>query len=403
MSLPEVLKRGDEFLAEYPRTNALWQLGSHATCLLAVGISKLVLKTCYNTKLHHFDKLENAIERSVTENRGLMTVMNHMSVVDDPFIWGVFPWRMYKDLDHIRWCLGAHNVCFQSKFLANFFSLGKVLSTERFGGGPFQGSIDASIRLLSPDDTLDLEWTPRWAQDSPSTPNQPQVSSISAMAKDYKPPVKRTKPSWVHVYPEGFVLQLESPFANSMRYFKWGITRMILESTKPPIVVPIFSTGFEKIAPESAAGTKIERYLPRNFGAEVNVTVGDPINDKIIEAYREEWKQLVEKYHDQQNPTDLTTELKVGKEAQNLRSRLASELRAHVAKVRHESRGLPAEDEKFQSPEWWKQYTETEGRSDPSVKFIGKNWAIRRLQKFLEGQEDKAKADSNKNNSDVKK
>ncbi|SCU83961.1 LAFA_0D07074g1_1 [Lachancea sp. 'fantastica'] len=402
MSFPDVLKRGDDFLSQYPRTSPLWQLGSHATCLLTVGISKLILKTCYNVQLSHFDRLETAIDRSVSENRGLMTVMNHMSVVDDPFIWGVFPWRIYRDLDHIRWCLGAHNVCFQRKFLANFFSLGKVLSTRRFGGGPFQGSIDASIRLLSPDDTLDLEWTPSWAQEEKETPQQKQISTVTELAKTYTPPVKRSKPSWVHVYPEGFVLQLESPYANSMRYFKWGITRMILESTKAPIVVPIFSTGFEKIAPESAAGTKIERYLPRNFGAEIKVMVGSPINDEIIEAYRDEWKKLVDKYYDPKNPTDLTEELKVGNEAQSLRSRLASELRAHVAEVRHEGHNLPTEDERFRSPQWWKQYTESEGLSDPTVRFIGKNWAVRRLQKFLNEQTDAESSESD-SKSDVKK
>ncbi|CAI4785033.1 CNT_collapsed_G0059150.mRNA.1.CDS.1 [Saccharomyces cerevisiae] len=83
-----------------------------------------------------------------------------MSMVDDPLVWATLPYKLFTSLDNIRWSLGAHNICFQNKFLANFFSLGQVLSTERFGVGPFQGSIDASIRLLSPDDTLDLEWTP---------------------------------------------------------------------------------------------------------------------------------------------------------------------------------------------------------------------------------------------------
>ncbi|CAI4869282.1 CRB_1a_G0057390.mRNA.1.CDS.1 [Saccharomyces cerevisiae] len=156
-----------------------------------------------------------------------------MSMVDDPLVWATLPYKLFTSLDNIRWSLGAHNICFQNKFLANFFSLGQVLSTERFGVGPFQGSIDASIRLLSPDDTLDLEWTPH-----------SEVSS--SLKKAYSPPIIRSKPSWVHVYPEGFVLQLYPPFENSMRYFKWGITRMILEATKPPIVVPIFATGFEK-------------------------------------------------------------------------------------------------------------------------------------------------------------
>lgn len=394
MSFPDVLHRGDEFLSEYPWTNPLWKTAAHGTCLLAVGVSKFMLNTFYNVKLSGYEKLEKAIERSKNENRGLMTVMNHMSVVDDPFIWGVFPWKMYTDFDQIRWCLGAHNVCFQNAFLSTFFSLGKVLSTVRFGGGPFQGSIDASIRLLSPDDTLDLEWTSH-CEVPPNNNKTNNGSNIlnKLETKDgnvvkYLAPVARSRPSWIHVYPEGFVLQLQPPYENSMRYFRWGITRLILESTKSPIVVPIFSTGFEHIAPESSAGTMIERYLPRNMGAEINVTVGSAIDDSVIDQYRKEWLELCQKYYDPSNPTDLSWELKYGEEAQNLRSRLAAELRSHVAKIRHEERKLPLEDERFKSPEWWTRYTKTEGASDPDVKFIGQNWAIRRLQKFLKDYDD---------------
>lgn len=388
MSMPDVLTRGDDFLSQYPRTNPFWQIASHGTCLLAVGVSKFMLNIFYNVKLNNLERLQDAVKRTVEENRGLMTVMNHMSVVDDPFIWGVFPWSMYRDLDQIRWCLGAHNVCFQNSFLSNFFSLGKVLSTKRFGAGPFQGSIDASIRLLSPDDTLDLEWTPhrveRSAESSTATQAPLSGNINEGNVMKYVAPVARSKPSWVHVYPEGFVLQLQPPFANSMRYFRWGITRLILESTRPPIVVPIFSTGFEKIAPESSAGTMIERYLPRNMGAEINVTIGNPIDDLIIDNYRKQWVDLCEKYYDPKNPTDLSWELKYGPEAEDLRSRLAAELREHVAKIRHEERKLPMEDERFKSPAWWKRYTGTEGASDKDVQFIGQNWAIRRLQKFLD-------------------
>ncbi|ONH79160.1 Lysophosphatidylcholine acyltransferase [Saccharomyces cerevisiae] len=340
------------------------------TSLLTFGVSKLLLFTCYNVKLNGFEKLETALERSKRENRGLMTVMNHMSMVDDPLVWATLPYKLFTSLDNIRWSLGAHNICFQNKFLANFFSLGQVLSTERFGVGPFQGSIDASIRLLSPDDTLDLEWTPH-----------SEVSS--SLKKAYSPPIIRSKPSWVHVYPEGFVLQLYPPFENSMRYFKWGITRMILEATKPPIVVPIFATGFEKIASEAVTDSMFRQILPRNFGSEINVTIGDPLNDDLIDRYRKEWTHLVEKYYDPKNPNDLSDELKYGKEAQDLRSRLAAELRAHVAEIRNEVRKLPREDPRFKSPSWWKRFNTTEGKSDPDVKVIGENWAIRRMQKFL--------------------
>lgn len=386
MSLPNVLSRGDDFLNEYPRQSPVWRFFSYGTCALTIGLSKLVLKTLYNVELNNFDRLEKAIDRSQKENRSLMTMMNHMSVVDDPFIWGVFPWRIYRDLDSIRWCLGANNVCFKNKFLATFFSLGQVLSTERFGVGPFQGSIDAAIRLLSPDDTLDLEWTPHSEEPQMLKPNfSPLAKTIK---HDYIPPVKRFKPSWLHVYPEGFVLQLHPPFSNSMRYFKWGVSRMVLEATVPPIIVPIFTTGFEKVASEEAAGTGMKRYIPSNIGAEIKVTVGEPVDDAVIEEYRDEWKRLVEKYYNPECPGELSTELKYGEEAMDLRSRLAAKLRTQIVKIRDEECHFEKEDPRFKSPAWWREYTLTEGESDPDVKFIGKNWAIRRLQSFLTEKEE---------------
>lgn len=389
MSLPDVLERGDDFLRDYPRNSPMWRFFSYGACVFTIGMSKLILKSFYNIQLNNMDRLDHAIDRSQKENRGLLTMMNHMSVVDDPFLWGVFPWRIYKDLDSIRWCLGANNVCFQNKFLATFFSLGQVLSTERFGVGPFQGSIDAAIRLLSPDDTLDLEWTPGSVSAKESTPGLSSSPLVKTIREQYLPPIKRCKPSWMHVYPEGFVLQLHPPFSNSMRYFKWGVSRMILESTVSPIIVPIFTTGFEKIASEEAAGSTFKRYIPANFGAEINVTIGNPIEDDVIDKFREEWQQLVEKYHNPKNPGDLSPELKHGKEAEDLRSRLAAKLRTYIADIRHEERLFPKEDSRFKSPQWWKRYTLSEGDSDPDVKFIGKNWAIRRLQKFLTEQEEK--------------
>ncbi|GCE97181.1 lyso-phosphatidylcholine acyltransferase [Zygosaccharomyces mellis] len=395
MSLPDVLNRGDDFLAQYPRRSSVWNFFSHGTCLATIGFSKLILKAFYNVKLNHFDKLERAIDGSKNENRGLITVMNHMSCVDDPFLWAVFPWRIYRDVDTIRWCLGAHNICFQNTVFGTFFSLGKVLSTERFGAGPFQGSIDAAVRLLSPDDTMDLEWFP--PGENVNKPAKEVISLAKKAKTNYFPPVKRSRPAWMHVYPEGFVLQLHPPFNNSMRYFKWGVSRMILESTVAPIIVPIFTTGFEKIASEETAGTMIKRYLPTNFGAEINVTVGDPIELSIIESYRQKWQKLVEKYHDPEHPTDLSPELIGGKEAQSLRSAVAAELRKHIAKIRHEERNFPQEDPRFESPSWWKNYTATEGTSDPDVKFVGVNWAIRRLQSYL--PENNLDANDNTNNS----
>ncbi|CAB4256080.1 similar to Saccharomyces cerevisiae YPR140W TAZ1 Lyso-phosphatidylcholine acyltransferase, required for normal phospholipid content of mitochondrial membranes [Maudiozyma barnettii] len=365
MSYEDVLHRGDDFLNQYPRRSKAWRFFSYSTSVFVIGVSKLIIKTFYSVKLNNYENLTLARQRSQRENRGLMTVMNHMSTVDDPFIWATLPMSIYTSLSNMRWCLGAHNICFAGRIKSMFFSAGQVLSTERFGAGPFQGAIDASIRLLSADDTIPYA----------------QTSNSNGTVRKYLPPIIREKPSWVHVYPEGFVLQLHPPFQNSMRYFKWGITRMILEATRPPIVLPIFTTGFENILPEDDSKSGFKQFV-HSIGTKINVSFGKPLDDTLVNNYREEWNNLVDKYR-KPGETDLNDELKFGSEAQDLRSRLASELRSAVSNIRSEQPDLPKEDPRFKNPSWWKRYTQTEGQSDPDVRFIGQNWAIRRLQKFL--------------------
>lgn len=402
MSLKAVIDRGDDFLLAYPRNSKWWNTASLWNCWLTVGASKLVLFSFYKPVVHGLDRLDAALKRSKEENRGLVTVMNHMSVVDDPFLWGVLPWRYYKNIDTVRWGLAAHNVCFTNTVFGYFFSLGKILSTERFGRGPFQGSIDAAIRVMSPDDTLDLVYdgskdvSSKWLEYK-KTPTPSAFSLASKVKNDYLAPIVRSRPSWIHLFPEGFVLQLQEPFNNSMRYFKWGITRIVLESTRQPIILPIFSTGFEKIKPEGENPQEqpVSFFNRFHFGTEIKVTIGNPIDDKIVQKYREEWLNLVRKYLESDDISDLSHELKFGKQAQDLRSRFASELRKAVADIR-ESVGFPPEDPRFKDHAFWKKYTLTEGKSDPDVKFIGQNWAIRRLQKFLNETEQRLKEETEK-------
>ncbi|ODQ80053.1 hypothetical protein BABINDRAFT_171568 [Babjeviella inositovora NRRL Y-12698] len=407
MSFPAVLERGDEFLSQYPRNSKLWNYFSQATCLFAVISSKAIANLLYNPMVVGLDKLDLALARSEAENRGLITVMNHMSTCDDPFLWGCLPLKYFKDIDTIRWGLAAHNVCFTSPGLSYFFSLGKILSTERFGCGPFQGSIDAGIRLLCPEGTFQEQFVP----DPPASPSLLRrllahtrirkldpIPVIDPQTHFYRPdtlPFRRSKPSWIHVFPEAFVLQLEPPHNNSMRYFHWGVSRMILEPTRAPIVLPIFSHGFEKLVPEKDENTPapehwIDRIFP-NRGAEIRITIGDPIDDKVIEKYRAEWRRLCQEKYDRENPRDLSTYLKVGSVVQGLRSQVMADVRAHVAGVRASLGYFKPEDPRLGSPEFWKRFTLSEGASDPDIKFIGKNWAIRRLQAHLEESELMAK------------
>ncbi|CAI5759020.1 unnamed protein product [Candida verbasci] len=399
MSFQDVLKRGDEFLQEYPRTSPLWNYASHATCLMMITGSKIILNTLYKPFIHNIEKLDNALIKARSENRSLLTVMNHMSVVDDPAFYAALPWKYHLDIDTIRWGFGAHNICFSNIFQSWFFNLGKILGTKRFGEGPFQGSLDAAIRILSPDDTLDLEYEPGVKDyDKPSLLQEVNNNirpEHQELIKRFKPtsdstnvlmsksPFIRTKTSWFHVFPEGFVLQLQEPHQNSMRYFKWGISRLILESTRAPIIIPIFTYGFEKVAPEDSAEEGIKRWLPANMGTEIHMTIGDAIDDEIIEKFRFKWRQLVGKYIDKLNPTDLSEELKTGELAQTLRSNLASYIREQVLNIRDSIGQFNPEDVRFKDPKFWKIYTNTEGLSEPNLKFVGKNWAIKRLQKHL--------------------
>lgn len=394
MSFEDVLSRGEDFLREYPRTSPFWNVASHATCFGMIAGSKFLLNLLYKPHVHNIENLDNALAKAREQNRGLITVMNHMSVVDDPTFYAALPWRYHFDIDTIRWSFGADNICFSNKAYSWFFNLGKVLGTKRFGDGPFQSSLDAAIRVLSPDDTLDLELAPDYGKKKPRSVILQELNNRESkpLANDLqkgsnvlmsKSPFVRTKTSWFHVFPEGFVLQLEPPHNNSMRYFKWGVSRLILESTRTPIVVPIFSYGFEKIAPEDTAEEGIKRYLPNNMGAEVHIHIGEEIDSKIIENYRDKWRQYVTKYQDPKNPNDLSPELKEGKKVQALRSDVAAMLRDAVLKIRN---GLPQfspEDPRFKDPGFWKKFAQTEGESAPDVKFIGKNWAIRRFQKHL--------------------
>lgn len=409
MSFQDVLKRGEDFLNTYPRNTPFWNLASHATCLAMIIPSKFLLNVLYNPQIHHIEKLDSALSKAKSENRSLLTVMNHMSVVDDPTFYAALPWRFHTDIDTIRWGFGAHNICFSNLTLSWFFNLGKILGTQRFGHGPFQGSLDAAIRILSPDDTLDLEFTPGVKEvQKPMLIQEVSVNpeEVKHLVHKYKPsaestnilmsksPFIRSSTSWFHVFPEGFVLQLQEPHNNSMRYFKWGVSRLILESTVSPVVVPIFSSGFEKIAPEQAdeANMGLKRWLPSNLGAEIHISIGDAISDEVIDKYRQRWRQLCEKYIDPLNPTDLSEELRNGKQAQSLRSEIAAELRDAVFKIRESLGIFKPEDPRFKDPKFWKEYTRTEGMSNPEVQFIGKNWAIKRLQKHLpEYSEEKPK------------
>ncbi|VEU20675.1 DEKNAAC101542 [Brettanomyces naardenensis] len=382
MSFYDVLSRGDEALEQNrPRNSKIWNFFSHLTCKTVIGASKIVMGTLYDVEVKGLNNLDDAMIDARKQDRGIMTVMNHMSTCDDPFLWACFPWRNYKDLDDIRWGLAATNICFTNIITTRFFSLGKILPCDRFGRGPFQPGLDACVRLLSPDDTLDEKHI--YHNDGVSLSSlipKGIPDSRNFLSSQYSPPVLRKKTSLVHVFPEGFVCQLQSPFNNSMRFFRWGTARMILEPTVAPVIVPIFSDGFEKIKPEKLEDTMFDFFTFYNRGSKVTVNIGKPLDSQVIESFRDEWKRLCDKYHDVGDFSRMTDELKFGEEARKLRSKVSAYLREQVARLRIEN-GFSEEDPRFSNIQWWSKYTASKGESDKEVKFMGLNWAVRDYQK----------------------
>ena len=146
--------------------------------------------------------------------------------------------------------------------------------------------------------------------------------------------------AWVHVFPEGRIRQ-EAQY--QMRYFKWGVSRLVLESENTPIVVPIFHTGLDEIMNEER---KFPRFLPR-LGKTFEITFGDPIEMDVIEGFRDRWNSL----KNREGPKSI--------DASKLRSQVAKTLRDAVNEIGIE-RGLPADYMKDINSETYREVGEQE-------------------------------------------
>ncbi len=270
-----------------------------------------------------------------------------------------------------------------SRLLGSFFYCGQVLPTHRSlhspHGGLFQPTIPQAIRLLSspPFVTPRQPDTADW-EDSVSDPFTTGGLTFTTTGVD-----RHAAPSayaganrhgWVHVFPEACVHQ--RPHAG-MRYFKWGVSRLILESEPAPDVVPVFLDGTQRVMPEDRG---FPRALPR-CGVRLRVAFGDLVDaERTFGDLRARWRDLVRRSaaaaagaaHQAAAATatatgmegeaeaeaallamgDLTYELKYGREAVELRVECARRVRAEVAKLRR-SLGYPDEEPGLELAETW--------------------------------------------------
>ncbi|KAI0804634.1 acyltransferase-domain-containing protein [Irpex lacteus] len=205
---------------------------------LTVGAIGLTCKTflnigyCSSVKVSGLDNLRRALEDGERENgRGVITVSNHISTLDDPVTWGILPASWYLSSRTTRWTLGASDIMFTNPLFSAFFRNGQVLETFR-GRGIFQPAIDSAISKLDGGE-------------------------------------------WVHLFGEGKVNQpgLDAIEPRLAR-FKWGVGRILMETRRPPIIIPMWLTGFDKLMPEGRSFPY--KFFPRR-GVALSVTFGSPI------------------------------------------------------------------------------------------------------------------------------
>ena len=163
-----------------------------------------------------------------------------------------------------------------------------------------------------------------------------------------------------------------------MRYFRWGVARLILEPDECPDIVPMWIEGYEQVYPESRGWP---RPVPR-AGKDLKVWFGENVaggdGESVFVELRRKWKALVAKEGMRSGSGNdgnvelgvLNEELKYGREAVELREECTREVRNAVLALRR-VRGLPDEDPKAGLVEtYWEEGGQGEGKKR-DVSWVG--------------------------------
>lgn len=291
---------------------------------------------------------------------------------------------------YIHYARSNEKECRQNGFRSAFFTYGQTLPTQRLAhskyGGLFQPTMTEVIRLLS--DPHEHRWDQDSNHDTTSEisstyPSFPTSDPFSTSELTYTTngtdsfPSPSAYPSrrfsWVHIFPEGMIHQHPQ---KAMRYFKWGVARLILETEPCPDVVPMWIDGPQEVMNEKRTWP---RPIPRP-GKKVTITFGEPVDvEAVFGNFRRRWRDLKERARKGSRDSLAVDrlgevsdiELRHGIEAQQLRIDVTLAVRNEVLKVRR-SCGLEDEDPKRSLAETWRREgrvsrTEEGEMSDESV------------------------------------
>ncbi|KAK7486720.1 hypothetical protein BaRGS_00022004 [Batillaria attramentaria] len=213
------------------RTPRSWVISSRLVMAAVGSFSKVWIEWLNKSKVHNRQMLTDTVE-SRPPDRGLVTVSNHSSCMDDPLMWGVLKMRCLLSNSCMRWTPAAEDICYTNKWHSWFFSLGQCVPVRR-GNGVYQKSMDFLLDKL----------------------NMGQ---------------------WVHLFPEGKVNLTNE----ALLRFKWGVGRLITECKTSPIVLPIVHLGMDSVLPNEPP------YIPQ-IRKNVTLLVGSPIDfSKDIERLK---------------------------------------------------------------------------------------------------------------------
>ncbi|KAL4933291.1 uncharacterized protein BDV17DRAFT_279071 [Aspergillus undulatus] len=331
-----------------------WRSLSSTTILGVAALCRSFLYVCSRPEAHGLEPFLELLESRKDPSqrtKGLLTVSNHISVMDDPLMWGFLPLKYNFGLasSNRRWGLASYDICYQTR------------SAHSKYGGIAQPAVTQAIRLLSKgpfpaEPHLAVPERQTWSLQNVCVDpfsDLPTAYTTDGNDSHLAPSAYACNShSWVHIFPEGKIHQAPNKI---MRYFKWGVARLILETSECPDIVPIWLEGFDQVMHESR---EFPRFLPRP-GKEVSVTFGQKVDtEEVFGEYRSRWQKLrakVEKASPEVRDLRLGTlndELLYGPEAVELRKEVTKKVRDLVLEVRR-SRGHSDEDPKASLVETW--------------------------------------------------
>eukprot|EP00939_MAST-03C_sp_MAST-3C-sp1_P001362 g1362.t1 len=137
-----------DFVDRVVERAVLWSLALYSKTIMQVLNS-----TEYDGK--HSEELARLID-SDRLGRGLITVSNHVTAIDDPgAVAALMPISSLATASNYRWTACATDRCFKSLSLIPFFRGGKVLPVER-GGGLVQYGMNLMIAKLDRGDWIHM-------------------------------------------------------------------------------------------------------------------------------------------------------------------------------------------------------------------------------------------------------